>query len=127
VLTNGPITDDLVTMHTCDVRYPVGDISYRRCCNPAHTTRGSRADNNAWRDTMGRAAKGEATRPETRARGEAAALSKLTEVQVHEIRLILATTRLRYGHGYAAIGRQFDVGQQAIRDIHSGRTWRHVR
>jgi hypothetical protein len=44
-LTYGPIPDGLSVLHSCDVNYPVGDITSRRCVNPAHLYLGTHADN----------------------------------------------------------------------------------
>lgn len=52
--TNGPIRDGQMVCHTCDVRYPPGSISYRRCCNPSHAFLGSALDNNRDRHQKGR-------------------------------------------------------------------------
>jgi hypothetical protein len=62
-------------LHECDVRYPPGDISYRRCCNPAHLKLGTNADNHRDKAKRGRAA-----------RGTRNAHAKLTEAQVRELR-----------------------------------------
>lgn len=45
-LTKGPPPDGATcTCHTCDVRYAASDVSYRKCCNPAHLFAGTGADN----------------------------------------------------------------------------------
>lgn len=44
-LTNGPIPEGLNVCHRCDAKYPIGDITYRRCCNPAHLFVGTQTDN----------------------------------------------------------------------------------
>jgi hypothetical protein len=43
--TNGPIPPGLFVCHTCDVNYPPGDFTYRRCCNVAHLFLGTPKDN----------------------------------------------------------------------------------
>jgi hypothetical protein len=44
-LTHGTIPRGLGVCHTCDARYPKGDITYRRCCNPHHHFLGTHDDN----------------------------------------------------------------------------------
>lgn len=58
-LINGPIPEGLLALHSCDVRYPVGDKSYRRCCNLAHLFLGTHDDNMADMVAKQRAATGE--------------------------------------------------------------------
>lgn len=58
-LTRGPIPSGQCVLHNCDVNYPPGDITYRRCVNPAHLFVGSRRDNALWRDRVGRTASGD--------------------------------------------------------------------
>ena len=73
-LANGPVPDGLCVLHSCDVNYAPGDITYRRCVNPAHLWLGTNADNMADMAAKGRAATGERhssrTHPERTARGE---------------------------------------------------------
>lgn len=46
VATNGDIPQETpCVLHSCDDRYAAGDISYRRCCNPAHLWLGTPKDN----------------------------------------------------------------------------------
>jgi hypothetical protein len=54
-LANGPIPRGLHVLHACDNRYPVGDITYRRCVNPAHLWLGTHAENMADMRAKGRA------------------------------------------------------------------------
>jgi len=46
-------------MHTCDVRYRVGDTTNRRCCNPAHLKLGTPSQNTLDRHAKGRTARGD--------------------------------------------------------------------
>lgn len=41
----GDIPPGLFVLHNCDIRYPLGDITYRRCVNPAHLRLGTHLDN----------------------------------------------------------------------------------
>jgi hypothetical protein len=45
VLTYGPIPEGLFVCHKCDVYYPPGDITYRRCFEPTHLFLGTHSDN----------------------------------------------------------------------------------
>lgn len=60
-----------------------------------------------------------------RARGEQHYGSKLTEVQVAEMRALF---RQPHYHGkYRAIARQFGIAEGTVHNIKSGRQWRHVK
>lgn len=67
-IAHGSIPQGMVVMHTCD---------NPSCCNPAHLRVGTTADNNRDRSLKGRG------RP---LRGEAVKTSKLSDLQVREIR-----------------------------------------
>ena len=54
-------------------------------------------------------------------RGEAHYRAVLDPSKVREIRLAVAS-----GIAKAAIARRFNVNPSTVRDIHQGRTWRHV-
>ncbi len=80
----------LFTCHSCDERYPIGDISYRRCCNGAHLFPGTHEDNMADMVAKGR---GVAGRPIARYRsysGEGNPFVRLTEADVLSIRAAYA-------------------------------------
>jgi hypothetical protein len=51
---HGPIPAGLDVCHACDVRYPAGDFTYRRCVNPLHLWAGTRAENLADMTRKGR-------------------------------------------------------------------------
>jgi len=44
-ITNGPIPEELWALHDCDIRYPAGDKSYRRCVRPDHLFLGTHLEN----------------------------------------------------------------------------------
>ncbi len=96
---NGPITNGLHVLHTCD---------NRGCINPEHLYLGTHQDNMKDRDTRGNNYSG---------------MTRLTETEVREIKKLLATT----GRTLEDIGNQFLVTKHAIYDIKSGRTWIHVQ
>lgn len=99
-LANGPIPDGLVVMHQCD---------NRACCNPAHLSLGTHADN---MDDM--------FRKRRNAFGERQGHAKLTEDDVLQIRSLAGTMSL------AKIGTRYGVTPQAVHLIVHGKNWRHV-
>ena len=107
---------ELAVLHLCDVRYAPGDISYRRCCNPAHLTAGTRADNHAHMWRVGR-------QPTytNHPKGQGVGTSKLTEAQVLEM-------RRRYAEGGTAggLGRAYGVSQATAWNVIHGVTWAHL-
>ncbi len=115
ILTHGPITDGLLVCHTCDARYPAGDISSRLCCNAAHMFLGSTADN--FRDMH---QKGRAT--QKRSRGEKRSNARLTEDDVRQIRAEYARGGI-FQHQLAA---RYGVCQATMYEAISGKTWAHV-
>jgi hypothetical protein len=96
----GQIPEGYVIRHKCDVR---------RCINPEHLIAGTHAQN--VRDRVER---------KRSAIGERNGRSKLTEQQVKEIKYIksLNNTILAYIYG---------VDRRVIRDIKTGRKWRHIQ
>lgn len=93
-----------VVRHTCDTR---------ACFRFDHLVLGTKRENDAdmW-------AKGRGVPPPHRL-GSASANAKLTEDQV-------AAIKRRHEASHAALGREYGVTLQAIRDIRRGRTWRQV-
>jgi len=103
-LANGPITDGLHVLHTCD---------NRPCVNPAHLFLGTNADNIADRVRKGRS---------SRIRGERAGRAKLTEKEVAAIRLLHTEEHL----GCRRLGQRFGVHYNTVQAILNGRTWTHI-
>ena len=97
----GPIPDQLFVLHSCD---------NPPCVNPAHLFLGTAADNH--HDAM---KKGRNTR------GEAIGVSRLTEIEVVEIR-----RRTARGQPQASVAEDYGVSQSTISDIVTGKIWRHV-
>jgi predicted transcriptional regulator len=56
-------------------------------------------------------------------RGEKHRFSKLTSLQVVEIRIIRATT----GRSYQSIADQYGLGMRTVADILTGKTWNHLQ
>ena len=61
-------------------------------------------------------------RPKINTQGENNGFAKLTEAQVRQIKQLLANRQLTQ----KAIGSQYDVSRSTVKDIKSGRLWRHV-
>lgn len=101
-LAKGPIPEDLMIRHTCDVR---------ACCNPHHLLVGTAAENNQDKIDRGR-----------HPRGEQDSKAKLTEADVREIRELLRAGVLPQHE----IGKRFNVSRGAILNIKNGSNWKHV-
>ncbi len=67
-MAHGDIAEDQHVCHSCDKRYPPGDITYRRCVNPAHLFLGTRSDN--MRDMCSKQRDRAHTRQDSYARGD---------------------------------------------------------
>lgn len=109
----GAPDEALCVCHRCDVR---------ACCNPQHLFLGTNEENTQDRQNKGRQATGRRTRPETRARGEQAALSVLTANQVEQIRELCTRGELRQRD----IGELFGVTQGTVSKIKRRVVWTHV-
>jgi hypothetical protein len=107
---------DLAVLHLCDARYPRGDTSYRRCCNPAHLIAGTSADNirHMWRS-------GRQQDFSRMARGEASGSTKLTEAAVIAMR-----ERFAAGETARGLARAFGITQPSAWNVIHGVTWTHV-
>lgn len=104
----GAVPADLVVMHSCD---------NRRCVALDHLFVSTQGDN--LRDMW---SKGRARPGTVRVRGEEQGHSKLTEMQVREIRQFRAE-----GMRQRDIATVFGVHVMTISDILRGVTWRHVQ
>lgn len=117
-------TNPQCVMHTCDVRYAPGDLTYRRCCNPTHLTLGTRAENQRHMAECGRSASGQRhhfnTKPETRTVGTKNKMAKLNEEQVRAIRQITGISNVK-------ISRLYGVTASTIDNIRNGTRWKHVQ
>ena len=119
----GPIPPELNICHSCDVSYPVGDRTYRRCVRPDHLFLGTTAENIADRCQKGRSASGERhgwhKHPEALPHGEQCHTSKLTEEQV--------LTILNDDRPAKQLATEFGVSKSAIDRVRERKTWTHVR
>lgn len=95
------LDEELLVCHSCDTP---------RCVNPAHLWQGTMQDNHDDREAKGHTA-----------RGETGGMTKLTQVQVLQIRQLLAA-----GHTQENIAASFDVTDGSISNIKTGRTWSHI-
>jgi len=91
-------SDGRIVMHSCD---------NPSCCNPAHLSYGSQADNCADKITKNRHAK-----------GESQGHSKLTEEQVKAI-------RERAHEGYRKLCDEFQLAPSTVYRIWHGQAWKH--
>ncbi len=102
-IANGKeIPKGLCVMHSCDVR---------ACCNPAHLSLGTLAENAHDRHQKNRDAKGETN-----------SNTKLSPENVRDIRIQLALGAFK-----TALGRQYGVSEVAIAKIEKGKSHKHVK
>jgi hypothetical protein len=94
--------------HLCSGRYAPGDISYRRCCNPAHLAPGTQKQN-----MLECAAEG-------RQRGTDGGV-KLTEAQVLAIRAERAE-----GASWRQLAKKFGVAPTTVKCIVLRESWKHL-
>ena len=104
ILAYGSIPDGLWVLHTCD---------NPRCCRPDHLFLGTQLDNMRDMQVKGRG---------RYARGEKQGHSKLTTVQVVEI-------RRRYSLGGTSqqqLATEYGVSRAAVWEVIHGTTWAHI-
>lgn len=98
---NGSIPEGMSICHSCD---------NRACINPLHLFLGTHQANMDDRNQKLR-----------QAQGSKNGRAKLSESQVAEIR-----TRLRSGCADGSVALSFGISRRVIRDIRTGKTWKHV-
>ena len=101
ILTFGEIPDGLCVLHRCDVRH---------CVKPAHLFLGTHQDNSD-----------DAVRKNRQAKGSRCARSKLTELQVAEIR-----SKLAAGASSSTLANLYKVTVGTIYHIQRRFTWKHI-
>jgi DNA invertase Pin-like site-specific DNA recombinase len=110
-------------MHLCDARYKPGDITNRRCCNPAHLSPGTRQENQRHMAKVGRSAKGDRSyirqHPECYPRGMAHPKAKLTDEDVRRIRMETGPQ--------SEIARSFGIDQARVSRIKARKLWAHIQ
>lgn len=97
----GKIPDDLLVCHKCD---------NRACVNPKHLFLGSHAENSK-----------DMREKERQCRGSRVSISKLTEIQVKQIKIML-----KQGFLCEFIANKFNVSVTTIYPIKLGKTWKHI-
>lgn len=102
MIVGRPVPDGMFACHTCD---------NPACVNPAHLFAGTHIDNMRDMDAKGR---------RTIRCGESSPTSKLTEMQVRDMRSRFD----RFDN--AAIGRNFGVSKETVRKIRAGLLWSTV-
>ena len=118
-IAHGPIPSGLVVCHGCD---------HPSCVNPGndHLFTDTQAYNMCDMAQKGRSAIGDChgsrAHPECLARGEHHGSAKLTDEAVRDIRRAYAAG----GVNQKALGKEHGVGQVAISQIVTGKTWAHV-
>jgi len=135
ILVDGPASAGICFCHSCDARYPVRDISYRKCCNPTHVWRGTHAQNMADMVVKGRSLIG-ANNPkrlsydECQSRvhpvncathGKCNGNAKLTDEKVRSI-----IRRYNDGESQNAIALDLGVSRGLISHVWCRRNWAHV-
>jgi hypothetical protein len=109
-LAYGDFNEELLVCHKCDIHYPVGDRTYRRCCNPEHLFLGTHQDNMADMTSKDRAAK-----------GSRSPKSKLTLENVRQARVAHAT-----GRRCCDLAREYGVNWTTMDMALKGLTWKHA-
>jgi hypothetical protein len=110
-LHNGPVTDGLVVMHRCD---------NPPCCNPAHLTVGTNADNTADMVAKGRAPKGNPDALEiARPLGEKHHNAKLTMQSAQEIVRLYQ----QGGSSMRSLADRYGVQAMSVCKVIHGKTW----
>lgn len=107
-LHHGPIPEGQVVLHSCD---------NPACVNPAHLEAGTQQKNVRDMVARGRQPDYERTTPDVR--GERNGHSRLSEADVRDI-------RSRRAEGRAALARAYGLSEWAIRDVLSGKNWKHI-
>lgn len=110
IVHNGPIPTGKCVLHNCDVRYPVGDRTSRRCCNPRHLFLGTKAENNSDRDVKGR---------HVRLLGEAHGMAKLKDSDIIEIRSLTGVSNQK-------IAADRGLHPSTVMKIMSRKAWSHI-
>lgn len=100
---NGPITNDLIVRHTCD---------NPPCVNPVHLLLGTQQDNSNDKVERGRQTRGGRTHS-----------SKLTELQVRQIRAISTT---KNAPSTKELALEYGVAPRTISEIVRRATWSHL-
>lgn len=104
---NGPIPESLQILHSCD---------NPPCCNPAHLSIGTQADN-----MQDCSAKGRTAMPTNQPHGTAHWNRKLTDDDVRQARASFSA-----GHSAKVIAARLGVSPTTVFDAIARRTWKHL-
>jgi hypothetical protein len=126
MLTYGPIPNGLAVCHRCDVNYPVGDVTYCRCCRPDHLFLGTNLENQQDMLAKGRGPVGDRNgarkHPDRMQRGEQRWCAKLTDEQVLAIR----AEYIPYRVSYPVLAKKYGVSPLSVYYIVKRITWKHL-
>jgi len=111
-LVNGPLPEGLCVCHTCDT--PI-------CVNPRHLFLGTPADNHADMTAKGRANHAAKSQP-----GEFNPTSKLTNIQVLDIRRRVVMNGSGRPGNWRQLAAEFNVCASTIRQIAKRQIWKHI-
>lgn len=104
---NTPPPEELAMRHSCDNCW---------CVNPEHLTPGTITENMKDKEERERGNRDNSAKGQTHYR------AKLNDDKVREIRILFAS-----GISQPKIAKRFGVARATIRDIHTGKTWKHVK
>jgi HNH endonuclease len=110
-LVYGPIPSGMLVCHACD---------NPTCCNPGHLWLGTQQDNARDRERKGRGGARKVD-PRTRLRGEAHGRSRLTDIEVVELRRLH-----RLGVGPKELARRFAMPLRRVTHVIYYDEWKHV-
>lgn len=116
----GGAVPKLLVLHHCD---------NPPCVRPSHLFLGTHKDNAEDRERKGRGNQasgdnsGARRKPETVRRGDTSGMHRLTEQDVHAIRLMYSTG----GWTQRGLGQHFNVAHCTIGNVLRGTTWKHVQ
>lgn len=109
------LNEGMCVMHKCD---------NRKCTNPNHLVEGTWADNNGDRSRKGRSGKRvysdeDKSKYSEMLRGSGNPIAKLTEEQAREIKYDRSLGCMR-------AGKKYGVSASVIKNIRSGKSWKHL-
>lgn len=153
-IANGPIPPGMYVLHCCDDRYPAGDITNRRCVNPAHIRIGTPADNMRDCASKGRMPSGSShysivepwrlsrgdnhysrLHPERLARGDANGSRRHPELlrpprgEAHPTSKLTEQQVLEIANSTergVVLAKRYNIGQTSVSMIRKRKVWKHL-
>jgi len=119
-IATGVDPGELMVCHSCDARYPKGDISYRKCCNPAHLWTGTAKDNAD--DAVIKGRWNSKILGFRRPFGVSHWKARLSEADVLEIRRLFP----QKGWTRKKLADKYRVGASQIKKIIRRDSWKHI-